>query len=86
MAPTRQTRLAQLRSLLDALPSNIFNQPQHFRVDPGEMNDDGYTVAVNQDSGVPRPMLAEGEGAVGLAQRVSGRKNLSPLACCALYT
>jgi len=92
MAQTRQARLAQLKSLLDALPNSFPTSTinlSNFRVDPGEMNDDGYAVAVRQDSAFLRSMLADGEGAVRLARRVSGRKNredLSPLARCALYT
>jgi len=75
MAQTRQTRLAQLKSLLDALPNSLptfTSNLNNFWVDPGEMNDDGYAVAVSQDSGFPRSMLADGERAVRLAQRVSG--------------
>jgi hypothetical protein len=50
MDQPRQTRLAQLKRLLDALTSSILPSTidfSNFQVDPGEVNDYGYTGAAN---------------------------------------
>jgi len=50
MDQTRQMPLAQLKGVLDALPSSFPTSKINlntFQVDPAEVNDYGYTGAVN---------------------------------------
>jgi hypothetical protein len=51
MDQTHQTRIAQLKSLLGALPSSFPTSTINldtFRSNPGDVNDYGYTGAVNR--------------------------------------
>ena len=52
MDQTRQPRLFQSKSLLDTLPSSLATSKidlSTFQVDPEEVNDYGYTGAVNRN-------------------------------------